>query len=237
MEHDKFTQSRRDFLVKSMAVVPLAALGGAAVSAAAVAGAGEAEARAEYAPVFFTGDEYAFLKAAVSRLIPSDAMGPGALEAGVPEYIDRQMQTPYAVGDNWYMHGPFHPDEDPMLGYQLPLKPAEMYRLGIADADVFCKRRFGGAFRDLPENKQDEALALMESGKAEFDKVPSKAFFAALLRNTREGFFSDPVHGGNKGLIGWKLIGFPGARADYMDWVGRNERYPYPPVSISGERG
>ena len=52
----------------------------------------------------------------------------------------------------------------------------------------------------------------------------------------REGFFSDPIHGGNKGMVGWTLINFPGARADFMDWVERGERYPFPPVSINGER-
>ncbi|STW69178.1 gluconate 2-dehydrogenase subunit gamma [Klebsiella pneumoniae] len=55
-------------------------------------------------------------------------------------------------------------------------------------------------------------------------------------KNTREGFFSDPIHGGNKGMVGWTLINFPGARADFMDWVERGERYPFPPVSINGER-
>jgi gluconate 2-dehydrogenase gamma chain len=187
--------------------------------------------------MFFTKDEYAFISAAVSRLIPADELGPGALEAGVPEYIDRQMQTPYGVAANWYMQGPFLPDGDPLFGYQLPLKPAEIYRLGIVEAEVFCRQKYGASFVELSPEHQDDALKHMESGWVEFIKVPSTIFFDTLLQNTREGFFSDPIHGGNKGLVGWKLIGFPGARADYMDWVGRNEPYPYPPVSISGERG
>lgn len=62
-------------------------------------------------------------------------------------------------------------------------------------------------------------------------------FIGQLLQNTREGFFSDPQHGGNRGLVGWKLVGFPGARADFMDWADRGEKYPFPPVAISGERG
>ena len=40
----------------------------------------------------------------------------------------------------------------------------------------------------------------------------------------------------NKGMVGWTMIGFPGARADFMDWVERNEQYPFPAVSIRGER-
>ena len=55
------------------------------------------------------------------------------------------------------------------------------------------------------------------------------------MKDTREGFFADPIYGGNRDMVGWKMIGFPGARYDYRDWVSRhNERYPYPPVSIQG---
>jgi gluconate 2-dehydrogenase gamma chain len=244
MAEVKFAQSRRDFLLQSLASVPVLALAGAAAPGEALAAglgaptaAGGPKNKAVYTPTFFTKEEYAFISAAVSRLIPADELGPGALEAGVPEYIDRQMQTPYAVGANWYMQGPFKPGGDPLLGYQLPLKPAEIYRLGIAEADTFCREKFGASFADLPPERQDEALELMESGRVEFIKAPSRTFFNTLLQNTREGFFSDPIHGGNKGLVGWKLIGFPGARADFMDWVDRGEKYPFPPVSISGERG
>ena len=65
-------------------------------------------------------------------------------------------------------------------------------------------------------------LQKFESGEAEFQQLPSKLFFSYLLQNTREGFFSDPIHGGNKDMVGWKLINFPGARADFMDWVERS---------------
>jgi gluconate 2-dehydrogenase gamma chain len=51
----------------------------------------------------------------------------------------------------------------------------------------------------------------------------------------QQGFFSDPIYGGNRDMCAWKMIGFPGTRYDYREWVGRhNERYPYPPVSIAG---
>ena len=230
-----------------MSVVPSLALTGIALNTAAASpahAAHEAGAKKkdgpgprEYAPAFFTAEEFVFIKAAVARLIPADKLGPGALEAGVPEFIDRQMQTPYGVGSNWYMQGPFQPDADPTLGYQLPLKPQEIYRLGIAEAEAACQKAHGAPFAKLSADKQDGLLEQMEAGKLDFAKLPSRVFFATLLQNTREGFFSDPVHGGNQGLAGWKLIGFPGARADFMDWVERGERYPFPPVSIRGERG
>ncbi|HDJ2773686.1 TPA: gluconate 2-dehydrogenase subunit 3 family protein, partial [Serratia rubidaea] len=123
------------------------------------------------------------------------------------------------------------------MGYQLPLVPKQIYNLGIAEADAYSKKQHGKVFAELTDAQKDALLQDMEAGKAAFEQLPSKLFFSYLLQNTREGFFSDPIHGGNKDMVGWKLINFPGARADFMDWVERGERYPFPPVSIRGERG
>lgn len=244
MSKEKTGSSRRDFLLKTIAIAPAMAIGTTglgAITAAAPAvaketsSAGPQKAR-DYQPTWFTPEEYAFVQAAVARLIPADDRGPGALEAGVAEYIDRQMNTPYATGANWYMQGPFHPDSDKALGYQLPLVPRDIYRLGLADADAVAKAQYGNVFAQLTQEQQDGLLQGFEAGSVEFKQVPAKVFFSFLLQNTREGFFSDPIHGGNQGMIGWTLINFPGARADFMDWVERGERYPFPPVSIRGER-
>ena len=242
MSEQKRGQTRRDFLLKTIALVPAMAAGSAAVSgfsmvpAAQAADPAAAQPARDYQPSWFTAEEFAFIKAAVARLIPNDERGPGALEAGVPEFIDRQMNTPYATGANWYMQGPFNPDLPKELGYQLPLVPQQIYRLGLADADDYSKRQHGKIFAELSAEQQDALLQAMESGQADFRQLPSKTFFAFLIQNTREGFFSDPIHGGNQNRVGWKLIGFPGARADFMDWVERGERYPFPSVSIRGER-
>ncbi|WP_093125881.1 gluconate 2-dehydrogenase subunit 3 family protein [Variovorax sp. OK605] len=189
-----------------------------------------------YAPRFFTASEWTFVNAASARLIPNDALGPGAVETGVPEYIDRQMDTPWATGKLWYMQGPFNADAPATMGYQSQLTPQQIYRLGIAAADGFVQKAQGKSFVQLAADAQDAALHAIESGQAVFDAVPAKLFFSMLLQNAREGFFADPVHGGNRGLAGWKLIGFPGARADFMDWVERDVRYPLPPVALSGQR-
>jgi len=54
----------------------------------------------------------------------------------------------------------------------------------------------------------------------------------------RNGYFADPSHGGNKNMGAWKMIGYPGMRADYMDWVTvRDKPYPLPPVDLAGRRG
>jgi gluconate 2-dehydrogenase gamma chain len=190
-----------------------------------------------YAPNFFTPHEWTFVNAACARLIPNDSLGPGAAEAGVPEYIDRQMATPWATGALWYMQGPFSADAPATLGYQSQLNPQQIYRLGIAAADAFARKTQGESFAQLAPDDQDTALHAMESGEAQFETVPAKLFFSMLLQSVREGFFADPVHGGNRGLVGWKLIGFPGARADFMDWVNRDVKYPLPPVALTGQRG
>lgn len=243
MSEQKKGHSRRDFLLKTITLAPAMAVGSTAMGALSLPLAAQAaetpaapqQAR-DYQPAWFTAEEFAFISAAVARLIPRDDRGPGALEAGVPEFIDRQMNTPYATGSNWYMQGPFNPDLPKELGYQLPLVPQQIYRLGIADADGYSKQQHGKVFAQLSGEQQDALLQAMESGSAEFSQLPAKTFFAFLLQNTREGFFSDPIHGGNQGMVGWKLINFPGARADFMDWVERGERYPFPSVSIRGER-
>lgn len=241
MSNNKTNNSRRDFLLKSMTLIPAAVIGGSGVSALTaptpVLAASDTPKQADYQPTFFTPEEWAFVQAVVARLIPADDRGPGALEAGVPEFIDRQMNTPYATGAIWYMQGPFNPDVAPEMGYQLPLVPKQIYNLGIAEADAYSKKTTGKVFAELDSAQQDALLHKFESGEAEFAQLPAKLFFSYLLQNTREGFFSDPIHGGNKEMVGWKLINFPGARADFMDWVERGERYPFPPVSIRGERG
>lgn len=146
MSEQKKGHSRRDFLLKTITLAPAMAVGSTAMGALSLPLATQAaetpatpqQAR-DYQPNWFTAEEFAFITAAVARLIPSDERGPGALEAGVPEFIDRQMNTPYATGSNWYMQGPFNPDLPKELGYQLPLVPQQIYRLGLADADNYSK--------------------------------------------------------------------------------------------------
>jgi gluconate 2-dehydrogenase gamma chain len=78
-------------------------------------------------------------------------------------------------------------------------------------------------------------LADLESGALDFEKVSGKSFFGFLLQNAKEGYLSDPIHGGNRNMESWKMIGFPGARADFMDWVDKyGARYPFGPADIAG---
>jgi gluconate 2-dehydrogenase gamma chain len=240
MSTEKPPTQRRAFLRKTLAIVPAVSLTGAAATMALsnqehAADAPEPE--VPYEPRYFHPPEWAFIHAAVDRLIPSNDDGPGAVELGVPEFIDRQMEAPYGRGAFWYMRGPFKTDGEPTLGYQLRLTPRELYRAAIAAVDDWCRKTHGKTFAALDGQSLDAVLHQLESGKAELETVPAGIFFTVLLANTKEGYFADPIYGGNKHMGSWKMIGFPGARADYMDWVDQpGKTYPLGPVSISGEK-
>jgi gluconate 2-dehydrogenase gamma chain len=223
---------RRTFLRGLLTLAPSLVVSGCASVAAPRAAA------VAFAPAFFTSREWDFLCAACARLIPADDLGPGAVEVGVPEFIDRQLEGPFGHAARWYMQGPFFAGP-PELGSQSPLTPREVYRAGIEALETHCRQTFDGAsFAALPSARQDALLADLEHGALDLQTVSGTDFFAFLLQNTKEGYLADPIHGGNRNLESWKLIGFPGARADFADWVDRpGERYPLGPVSISGRRG
>ena len=232
MGNPSFDASRRRVII---GLAPAVALGG--VLGGCDAGALSAS-RKDYAPTFFFRSEWEFLIAALSRLIPAGGEGPGALEAGVPEFIDRQMELPYGHGSYFYLRGPFAEEAPPTLGYQLRFTPREIYRLGIAAAEGAAHGAYQRDFRQLTPTAQDEFLGRLQRDEVRFPSLPASVFFSQLLTNTREGYFADPLYGGNRNMVGWKWIGFPGARADFTDWIDQAGRpYPYGPVSIQGASG
>jgi gluconate 2-dehydrogenase gamma chain len=185
--------------------------------------------------MFFTSDEAALIEAAVDRLIPPDDRGPGGKDAGCAVFIDRQLAGPYGRAAGLYMKPPFVPGTAAQ-GYQSADAPAVRYRIGLEALAKYLKTTFSGkSFPELAPADQDKVLAGLESGSIVLKELKSAEFFALLLQNTREGFFADPIYGGNRDMTGWKLVGFPGARYDYRDWIERyNEVYPLPPVGIMG---
>jgi len=181
--------------------------------------------------MFFTEPEVAFVDAAVARLIPRDELGPGAKEAGVAFFIDRQLFGGWGTMAKMYRQGP-HPEGTPQQGYQSPLTPQEVYRAAIRDVDAYCRNVHGKAFAQLAAAQQDEVLHGLDEGKIELETVRSRFFFNMLLQSTVEGFFSDPIYGGNRDKVGWKLVGFPGVAAVYTPHIGRSTPYEVEPVSI-----
>lgn len=195
-----------------------------------------AETDGPYTPRFFTPEEWRFIEAACECLFPRDEVGPGARDLAVPRFIDRQMDTPWGRGALWYMMAPFEAGP-PNLGYQLPLAPRDLYRTGIAGAERYCVKAHGKSFADLDTDTQVAVLTSFEKNPIDLDEgLPASLFFEQLLANTLEGAFSDPLYGGNRHLEGWVMLGFPGARADFMDWVDQyGPAYPLGSVAINGE--
>jgi gluconate 2-dehydrogenase gamma chain len=181
--------------------------------------------------MFFTEPEVTFVQAAVARLIPADELGPGAKEAGVALFIDRQLFGGWGTMAKMYRQGP-HPEGTPQQGYQSPLTPQEVYRAGIRDVNAVCGKQHGKPFAALAAAQQDEVLHGLDGGKIELETVRAQFFFNMLLNSTIEGFFSDPIYGGNRDKVGWKLVGFPGVAAVYTPHIGRSTPYEAQPVSI-----
>jgi gluconate 2-dehydrogenase gamma chain len=239
--------SRRDVLSRSALVGSLLAFEGLAPARArSISGevpwtAGTADAPKPAAAgdyQFFTRDEVTFIDAAVARLIPKDERGPGAKEAGVTVFLDRQLAGPYGAANRWYMQGPWQ-EGAPTQGFQARLPPAQIYRAAIKAIDEHCRDAFQGKrFSEISAEDQDRVLSGIESGDVDLGDVKSKSFFEMFLQNTIEGFFSDPIYGGNRDMVGWKLIGFPGARYDYREYVAKHgQRLDLPPVGLKGRPG
>src|SRR5579859_1724345 len=146
-----------------------------------------------------TATEHAFFAAAADTIIPADNLSPSGSDCGVANFIDRQLAGAYGTGARLYRQGPF-PKGKPEQGYQLSLNPREFFRAGVASANEFTRKTYGKDFDRLNEEQRIAALQAMEAGKAEFKGFGSAMFFNALLQLTMEGFFADPMYGGNRDM-------------------------------------
>ncbi len=181
---------------------------------------------------YFTPDEARLVEALVDRIIPPDPETPGGKETGCAVFLDGQLAGPYGDSSWLYTSGPFH-EGTKEQGPQSPDTPAVQYRKFLTALDRYC-RASGPTFEQLPDDKKDEILHGLEDGKIKLEGIDGKKFFPTFVKDTQNGFLADPIYGGNKDMAAWKMIGFPGARYDYRDWIDRhNERYPNPPVSIA----
>lgn len=228
MKKIDISAERRRFLRGALSVAPAVAL--AVVATPAIRGQAQGAAAAK--PRFFSDDEFALLQALADTLIPADDTGPSASQAGVAQFIDAQMRTPYGKGQLWYMQGPFDPDAPAVFGYQLPYPPDQLYRKALAGLAAAVQQQYGKGFPMLDEQQRIDVVTRLEKDELPMGEIASVIFFTQLLQNVREGYFCDPSDGGNRDMLSWKMIGFPGARADYFDWVEQyGKTYPLPPVS------
>ena len=153
--------------------------------------------------LYFNDEEARTVEAVAERIIPGDGTDPGATDAGVVYYIDRAV-----------------------AGVSTDLQT--VYRRGLRALEDHCRREHGAAFVDLDPATQDEVVRrflgpeIQDSGEGiqfgpadQPDGTILLRFFAVIREHTVEGFFCDPAYGGNRGAVGWKLVGFPGAYWGY----------------------
>jgi gluconate 2-dehydrogenase gamma chain len=187
--------SRRDLLRTVGAAGAVTVATDRAVAQAPATGAAPAPAAVPTPPreayESLTARESDMLEAIVARLIPTDANGPGAIEARAAHYIDRALAG--ALSDS-----------------------LAVYRAGFEAFDRYCRMSRGKPFVELPANDQDSVLIDVESGAATGSGAgftgSSAEFFAMVKGHTWQGMFGDPYYGGNANFVGWDLIGYPGVR-------------------------
>ena len=181
---------------------------------------------------FFRPDEAEFVSAAVDRFIPPDEEWPGAVGAGVVDYIDQQMAGKWGSAGYMYWHGPFK-EGTPTQGYQLPFTPADLFRRSLAAINDHFSAQ-GTPFHKLSPDEQDSYLKMLLTNGTTLNGVPSKVFADFLFQHTVEGFFSDPIYGGNRDMVGWRMLGFPGPYADYYELIDKHGiKLDREPVSIA----
>ncbi len=172
--------------------------------------------------LFFNPQEVTTIEAIADRIIPADELSIGGKEAGCAVFLDRQLAGDYGKAESVYRLGRFVEDGLPQAGPQYKDVPAERYRLGLASINEASKAGYGGkTFSELSAEQQDELLGKIETGEVPLAGVNGKFFFAQLIQNMREGFFADPIYGGNKDMASWKMLGFPGAQYDFRDVIDR----------------
>jgi gluconate 2-dehydrogenase gamma chain len=194
--------SRRD-LFKRAGVLGINAAGSAVVLPHLASESGAPQTEVLHAVEALTAQQFETLSAITSRIIPTDATGPGALEAHAASYIDKALNSHY--------------------GHQ-----KDNYTANLTAIDAYSKATYGASFATISPEKQDAVLSAMEGNNAgkSFGFVPdAKTFFNLVLEHTQEGMFSDPYYGGNSNFIGWDLMGFPGVK---LGFTATEQQVDYP---------
>lgn len=173
-----------------------------------------------------TASEVAFISAVADTMIPADELTPSGTECGVVTFVDRQLASAWGGGAKMYRSGPFRKGK-PEQGYQLPLTPHQFFTAGIAATNTWTRKRHGKDFDRLATKEREEALKTLDQGKAELADFDGKQFFEALLNIVMEGFFADPIYGGNKNKVSWRMVGFPGLPAVYAHLIEEYRDRPY----------
>lgn len=174
--------TRRD-MISGVALTGAALATGALIPISEIQAAPQAASATAKPAAAFLPEQRRILDALIDRIIPRDENGPGALDAGAADYIDRSFVE--------------------FIGAE-----KDSFAQGIAAMDAFARTSQGASFADLSPEKRDAVLTAIDNG----DANQLRAFFARARRLTLEGMFCDPHWGGNKNFVGWDLIKYPGVR-------------------------
>lgn len=173
-------------------------------------------------------DEAAFTETLVDHMWPNDRLSPSGTEIGIATFIDRQLAGAFGQGDRLYAQGPFRKGK-PQHGYQLPLTPADYFKAGIKAATAACLARFHRGFDKLTAEERERFLQDVAAGKIAEEPLDLAAWFNGLVYPLFErGAFADPIYGGNRDKVAWRMIGYPGLPAVYSQDVVRYRGKPHP---------
>jgi gluconate 2-dehydrogenase gamma chain len=233
---------RRVFMAQAVgvaAMLPVCGGNGVARAAGVVDGAtssgpsgqAAAPASAQRATAGYTllgPEEASFVETLVNVMCPADALTPNGTDCGLAIYIDRQLAGDFGKGGRLYSQGPWITGV-PQQGYQLPMKPAEFFKAGIAGARRAVQARYGMPFERLSPVDADGFLMDVAAGKVG-DIRPSLAdWFSQLVYPLfQQACFADPIYGGNRDKVFWKLIGYPGLPAFHAQDMVRYRGKPFP---------
>jgi hypothetical protein len=204
-------RTTREELVEALVglgVAPEHAVGYAHVLDAAPTGTAEIVSGALVPPLSDSlGPKEAEILAAIAACILPTMDTPGAAEADAANYVTRALTDPYRR-----------------------LLPT--YRQALDEINAFCAATLGAPFVDLNDAQQASVLRDLEAGGIE--QVQDAAeFFRLVRKHVLEGVFCEPHHGGNRGMVGWRLVGFPGQRYGYPDpYI--NKEIDLPPIAVEG---
>lgn len=206
------------------------------------------------ARMFFSRKEdFETLSAATERLFPETKEGPGAIELGIPYFIDKQLAGAWGTNAKEYMKGPFHqqlqvqnpnrnqdqqgPNTEtqnptPTPRYQTRLTRSEIFIIGLRKLEDLAQEKFNVKFVDASPDEQDEILQMFDNDEVDLAGVRAETFFNLLLKTTIEGAYADPLYGGNKDMMGWKMKEYPGPRMSYLQQIEDEEFILIEPESL-----
>lgn len=224
--------ARRRFLARLTglaAALPLAPLlGRPAASAPAPQPTSSGSIAPAEAYVSFGPDEAAFVEALVVALCPADDLTPNGVDCGLALYMDRWLASGFAQGARHYLQGPWKMSK-PEHGYQLPMTPGQFFREGLAAAERQCQRLLNQRFDALAVPQADAYLRRLADGEVSDPEISLMDWFNGLIYPLFiQACFGDPMYGGNRDKVFWRLIGYPGLPAvhaqDMKDFRGK----PFP---------